>query len=306
MLEKINLDDLVLEEKIPFEQEGPNGVGSFVSWISLTDDDRIVISNYQDMSLFDFTGKKVKALKFRREEMEGDVLKDYENFNWKSILANNGKQLYGLVGNYTGKSFTLGRVDFESKIIKKHLLYEYEKLADYTLKLSTPQTAKIIAPHQFIDQVENKIILSNSVFNSLIIYDLSLDSLYKVKYESVFTKNSKTGKYRNEVESDEEFKKISSEINKEVEFSRPIWDSKNQRFYRFSWESQPSTTLADGSKKFNNKIYLTIFDKDFNVLGENLVKELNTPSLTHFVKDGKIWMFRNIDDELAFVRLSMI
>jgi len=25
----------------------------------------------------------------------------------------------------------------------------------------------------------------------------------------------------------------------------------------------------------------------------------------HFVKDGKIWIFENIDDELAFVRLSI-
>lgn len=305
LLEKINLDKLILEEKIPFEQEGPNGVGSFVSWISLTDDNKMLISNYQNISLFDFTGKKIKTIKFRNEKMEGDVLEDYENFNWKSILANNGNQLYGILGRHTGQRFTLGIVDFESKTIKKYPLHEYDKLVEYTVKFISSQRSEIIAVEQFIDQIENRIIFSTAVFNSLMVYDIPADSLYKVKYKTTLTKNSKSGKYRNEVESKEEFRKVYSEIKEEINFCRPIWDSKNQMFYRFSWESRPSTTLDDGSIKFNNKIYLTILDKNFQVLGENLLKEINTPPLTHFVKDGKIWLFQNINDQLAFIRLSM-
>jgi len=306
MLEKINLDKLILEDKIPFQKEGPNGVGSFVSWISITDDDQIVIANFQNMGQFDFSGKKIRPLNLRNKNFEGDNLEDHENFNWKSILANNGNQLYGILGNYSGKSLTLGKVDFDSNTVKKHLLPEYDKLADYMIKLISPRTTEIIAPPQYVNQYENKIIFSTSVFNTLIIYDISLDSLYKVKYASTLTKSSKTGKYRNEVETKEEFRNISSEINKEVSFYEPLWDKETQKFYRFSYESMPTTTLADGTQKFNNKIYLTIFDKDFNLLGENLVKKLNIPPNTHFVKDGKIWIFRNIDDELAFVRLSII
>jgi hypothetical protein len=306
MLEKINLDKLILEDKIPFQKEGPNGVGSFVGWISMTDDDQIVISNYQDMSLFNLDGEKIKALNLRKKNFEGDKLEDHENFNWKSILANKGNQLYGIIGNYSGKNLQLGKVDFDSNTFSKYLLPEYDKLSDYMIRLNSPNRSEIIAPPQFVNQYENKIIFSTSVFNTLMIYDISLDSLYRMKYANTLTKNSKTGKYRNEVETKEEFREISSKISKEVSFYEPLWDISTQKFYRFSNESLPTTTLADGTPKFNNKIYLTIFDKDFNLLGENLVKELNIPPFIHFVKDGKIWIFRNIDDELAFIRLSIL
>jgi len=48
-LDKINLDQLILEGKIKFEKEGPNGVGSYISWISLLGSDQVVFANFQDI-----------------------------------------------------------------------------------------------------------------------------------------------------------------------------------------------------------------------------------------------------------------
>ena len=306
VLEKINLDKLILEEKIPYEKEGPNGVGPYVSWISLTDDDQIVIANFQDMGLFNFKGEKIKSLRLRGEQIEGDLLEANENFNRKSILTGDGNHLYGILGSWSGKSFTLGRMDFNSKTLKKFLLPDYDRLSDYTTIFSSSDMKEITVADQFIEQIEHRIIFSTAVFNTLMVYDLITDSLYKVDYQNTLTKNSKTGKYRNEVESKEEFRQIRSEISQEINFLRPIWDSQNKRFYRLSYESLPATSLSDGSLKYNNKIYLTILDKDFQVLAETLIEELNTPPITHFVKDGKIWIYKNLDDELAFVRLSIL
>jgi len=306
VLEKINLDKLMLEEKIPYEKEGPNGVGSFVSWISLTDDDQIVIGNFQDMGLFNFKGEKIKALRLRGEQIEGDLLESNENFSRKSILTSDGNHLYGILGSWSGKSFTLGRMDFNSKTLKKFPLPDYDKLSDYTTILSSSGMQEITVADQYIEQVEDRIIFSTAVFNTLMVYDLNTDSLYKVDYQTTLTKNSKTGKYRNEVESKEEFRQIRSEISQEINFLKPIWDSKNDLFYRFSYESLPATSLPDGSLKYKNKIYLTILDKDFQVLAETLIEELKNPPSTHFVKDGKIWIFENIEDELAFIRLSIL
>lgn len=47
--DKINLNQLILEGKIKFEKEGPNGVGSYISWISLLRSDQVVFANFQDI-----------------------------------------------------------------------------------------------------------------------------------------------------------------------------------------------------------------------------------------------------------------
>jgi len=307
VLEKINLDKLILEDKLPFEKEGPNGVGSYVSWFTLADDDRILFSNFEDMALFTQSGEKIRAYKMRGEKFEGDSLLDHESFNRGALLTSGGDHMYGILGNWTGKSFTWGKMDFNSKMLKKYPLTDFDQLSDYSVMLKSADNMYMIsAPSQYINKVDNRIILSTTVFNSLMVYDLSIDSLYKVDYPVKLTKASKTGKYRNEVETEKEFQQEISGINQEVNFSKPIWDSKNQKFYRFSYENLPRETPLEQGELPKNKVYLTILDKDFTVLGESEVKELNYLPSAHFVKDGKIWLYHNIDDELAFVRLSIL
>ncbi|WP_339879716.1 hypothetical protein [uncultured Algoriphagus sp.] len=44
-----------------------------------------------------------------------------------------------------------------------------------------------------------------------------------------------------------------------------------------------------------------MLDKDFNLLAEAGISELDKLPSTYFTKDGNIWMYENINDELAFV-----
>jgi len=52
-------------------------------------------------------------------------------------------------------------------------------------------------------------------------------------------------------------------------------------------------------------IFLTIYDKDYNMVAEMQVPQLINNPTRYFAKDGKIWIFENIDDELAFIRLDL-
>ncbi|NHE58879.1 hypothetical protein [Cyclobacterium plantarum] len=53
------------------------------------------------------------------------------------------------------------------------------------------------------------------------------------------------------------------------------------------------------------KVYLTAFDKDLNMLGEILVPQLRKKPARHFAKDGKIWIYEKMEDEMGFVRLAI-
>ncbi|WP_113923742.1 DUF4221 family protein [Cognataquiflexum aquatile] len=193
----------------------------------------------------------------------------------------------------------------QNKTLKKHELPGFEKLVDYSVKFNSNGMIMVSPPDQGITEVEGKLIISNSVFNTLIVYDIAKDSLYQVNYENKLTKSGKTGQYVTEVDSEKDFYRAMSEIGQEINFRNPIWDSKNQRYYRFSYETLPKANIQDEEEKEKSNVYLTILDKDFKVLGETLVKELQSSPTIHFVKDGKIWMYENVDDELGFVRMGI-
>jgi hypothetical protein len=53
-------------------------------------------------------------------------------------------------------------------------------------------------------------------------------------------------------------------------------------------------------------VFISIFDEDLNLLTESPVTEQTAPPKKHFVKDGKIWIFENVEDELAFIRLGIM
>lgn len=304
-LDRVNLDQLVLEEKIKFEKEGPNGVGDYVSWISLLGTDQVLIASFENMGLLNFQGEKLKTFKLNGEKFEGDTLQEFESFTRQAIISDGGNTIYGILGNWTGKNAYLAKVDYQNKTLKKHELPGFEKLADYSVTLNVNGMIMVSPPDQSITEVEGKLIISNSVFNTLIVYDMEKDSLYQVEYENKLTKNGKTGQYVTEVDSEKDFYRAMSEIGQEINFRNPIWDSKNQRYYRFSYETLPKANIQDEKEKQKSIVYLTILDKDFKVLGETLVRELSGDPSTHFVKDGKIWIYENVDDELGFVRMSI-
>ena len=94
----------------------------------------------------------------------------------------------------------------------------------------------------------------------------------------------------------------------EINFERLIWDKVNTRYYRFSYQADVETVERDGwfslSAK-NVQVYLTVFDKNLEMITEAIVPQLTTIPQTYFVKDGSIWIFENMEDELGFVRLSI-
>ncbi|MDN3687273.1 hypothetical protein [Cyclobacterium jeungdonense] len=46
-------------------------------------------------------------------------------------------------------------------------------------------------------------------------------------------------------------------------------------------------------------------DKDFNPISEGELPEINNYPPFHFAKDGKLWLFENIEDEMGFVRMDI-
>lgn len=309
-LDIIDLDQMILERKIKFEKEGPNGVGSYVSWMSFLDENKILLASFEGMGLFDLEANKLNTFKLEKEKFEGDSLLDGESFYRKSIIAENGNVIYGLLGNWMNEHESFAKIDFENGLIKKIILPGRSELPDYSVMLRTDNMSTIMTSDKSIQKFENKLILSSSAYSTLFFVDMVTDSAYMIDYTPQLTSKVKKGGYPSEVDSEKRFKEVMEDIYAEINFQAPIWDAKNRRFYRFSYETIPTGNtdgplFEDPEKKPMSKIYISIFDEDFNLLGESLASQIHGIPNTPFVKDGLIWSYVNVDDELGFVRMEI-
>jgi hypothetical protein len=308
-LEQINLDELRLEKKIQFEKEGPNGTGDFVSFISIHDENHLVIKGMTKSEIFNMKGEKMRTI-------------DYENYSlgWKNgeevripspLLDPNFDRLYVLIKKELDKSYALGILDFETYEVNSIPLDSFQGFIDYTFNLRVLKATIRTPSGVYLRMFDRKLVLSSQVDNELLIYDIEEDKLYPKSNRSRLNADRKVNDYQYEHESEEsknaEYKRFHLEIN----YLPPFWDEKNQIFYRFSYEELPSESeVADYVK---SKIYLTALDKDFNLIGEMLIPELTILPLNgtfrqfpqHFAKDGKIWIYENINDEMGFVELRI-
>lgn len=117
-LDIIDLDELELKEKVKFEKEGPNGVGSYVSWMSLSDNEDLVMANFNGIGLFDLEGNKLRTYDLAKTSFEGDDLEEGENFNQKSFITKGGDVVYGLLGGWMKEKESFAKADFKNKSVK--------------------------------------------------------------------------------------------------------------------------------------------------------------------------------------------
>jgi len=296
-IEIIDMNTLEFVERILFEKEGPNGVGEYVGTIQLIGEESFFITSFEAKGIYDFKGKKIKNL---NQNTEG----------FDAAFFGNTKQFFNaatglLMGNYadweTGKKF-LGLADTEQKTFKRNALEKFDFLENYSTWLVSESGGKLAqSGHWTIPNFLNdKVIISTNITSDFYVYDLRKDSLSFIKIEHKLFPKTKSGKFPKQTNSAEEFKAIRKNYLKGINFDPPFWDKENKVYYRFSYtypdseaENPPAT------------VYLIILDEFFQILSETEVSILNKRPSYHFAKDGKIWMFENIDDEMGFVRLNL-
>lgn len=69
-VEKINLDELHLEEKLPFERDGPNGIGAGVM-MKVHDENQFTMNGMFQSSLFSLDGEKLMTVYFESFSLGG-------------------------------------------------------------------------------------------------------------------------------------------------------------------------------------------------------------------------------------------
>ncbi|WP_026950804.1 DUF4221 family protein [Algoriphagus mannitolivorans] len=296
-LEIISLEELKLEKIIPMELEGPDGVGSaYMSKVLLTKEGNLILSDGYQISAFDKQFRRVSSFRMDKDEFIVKSLPEGRRIWLDQAFSQDGKKLLAFYGgpNMDDPKEGVISIDFESqtsKIIPIEWLSSWKKHQITQLYEGRPMNA-VFSPSNLLVKGDS-LIFSVGAENKVHFLNLKTDSISTKTYQSQFTPQRSSLNFPESVDSEEKFRELLKEKQKEVRYRNLLYDSKNKVYWRFTTEESSS-----------KKSVLTVFSEDFEQLGELLLPEgFKVPSKT-FVSNGTIYTYLNQDDEVYFVRLK--
>ncbi|WP_114752258.1 DUF4221 family protein [Pleomorphovibrio marinus] len=309
--EKIDLDELAFKEMLPFSKEGPDGVGEYFMSLLLLDDAHLLISGYDQDNICSWDGKRTKHFSFRKVGAgDKDAIKDGESFYSPSILPDQPEIFYGIVNSWQEKTNQLMVLDLEHDKAIRMDVPILEKLSAYDIEFNDGQVGAGIGSTKFVIYCGGRILLGGNATSQLYEVDPTTFEWFSHDYEPEIVPKEKVGKYENKVSDKKLFESIYKKSGEEISYLSLVWDEVNERYYRFSqllvFEEGPTKEDEFLPQPIGSKVFLCVYDKELKLIAESLIPELNQPLYNkYFAKDGKIWIFENVEDEMGFIQMEI-
>ncbi|WP_215223304.1 DUF4221 family protein [Echinicola shivajiensis] len=304
-LEKIDLTQKELVSKNYFQENGPLGVGSSFTSFHVFSDDKILVSNdFYSAKIFNHNGDFIKKISLRDEKWKGEQLKEEEISRKKIFLRNSIAKLFTIIsveGPLKSNKSELAVLDFNKKLISRFNIDPYQKFKSHSH--SAPDNY-YMSPRIYLSEENNLALVSHEFTNEIYWFDNLSNELQLVDYKSTLTPNEVELKVNNRLGTREEFFEGYISMLSQIRFGPVVYDELNEQYYRLSYQLEFEESPNQNSafpKVSKRKTFITAFNKEFNLVAEVLVPELDFTIPHYFAKDGKIWIFNNNNDELAFV-----
>ncbi|WP_026956026.1 DUF4221 family protein [Algoriphagus vanfongensis] len=302
-LSVVNLDQLSLEEKLPYEQEGPNGVGSFLWSLDLLADDKFLLKTFNTAGIFDLQGIKHESINLEEEEISGIQEKTLQNNRMK--VSEDLKWSYTIPGSDFDKeaqSVELALIQRETKEGRLFPLPALDKTRNFKVALADGPMMQIYAEDYFLSEHQGKFYIGSSVTSDLYSIDPTSDSVQLHSYELHYAPKEKTDPPSQPEFTDREaWQNEVEKMRSQVTYGELIWDDSRSYFFRFASVLEPS--LVEDAPS-HSTVFLLVFDENLALIGETEIEEMDDAPEFPFFKNGKLYSFVNVEDELGFAVLN--
>lgn len=293
----IDLEGLKLLRKLPFESEGPNGIGQYIYNVQLLPDEQFLFSGFQNTGIFLATGEKLETIKVSAADVEGMNEAD-ESSIWNGLrISSNKKHLFSLPGNFFEGTRDLVVVDFKTKKGKVIDIPAMDIASEFRIVLRSVEMMSVYVEEISLQELNGKLILQNTAGSDAYLYDYTADSLRLLTFDHKLVLKKKEGTVRNEVTSQKEFEDEMGKLSSQIGFEKFLWDDGSKRYFRFGRIYQPKVDEKTPQKA---DVFLFAYDQNFKLIGETQLKDLTSVPAYPFFKDGKLWSYVNVEDELGF------
>ncbi|MCH7414118.1 DUF4221 domain-containing protein [Belliella sp. R4-6] len=298
-IDEVNLDELEYVRSFPYDKEGPNGT-SHINYIYALADDLFFIKGSVKSGVFDKNGNLLKGVDWSKVN-EGD---DFQMFRNELVLEfTDSMNVFALPFNLD-RSMCLDVLSVNT-LTKKRIEIDSEKAyQNNILEFDDDGRYYFLDPMVYLTSENGYVMVSHDFSHEIYIFNAAGELVKKVTYEPTLTPKSVKQVDKKGIVSVDILQNTYQGFLEQVKFSPPVWDKVNNRYLRLSSQRIFMDTKAEDAflpQLKEIKVFLTVFDEDFNLISEGEVPELNSESVKYFAKDGKLWVCQSFSDELGFL-----
>lgn len=298
-INEIDLETLELTDIHQFSKEGPNSIGFNPPIIQPLSNERFLfVSSSINVGTYFKTGEKEKSLKFNFKEIEGLDIDEGGLITNQAKLSHDGKLMFALTSSYhTPTDVRLIIVETEFKKGRTISLPNFIPTLKFKVHLQEEKRVMGVREGVQLNTINNLIFITSSSTSDTYIYDYQIDSLRLIKFHHQLVSPKKSGEIKNEVGDENEFYAEWAKFKYQVGFDKFLWDDQREQYFRFGYQLIPQD---DPKLEKKSEIFLFIYDENLNLIGETQLDNVEYRFESPFFKDGQLWSYVNVDDELGF------
>jgi hypothetical protein len=296
-LVEVDLNNLKLVRKTPFQKEGPNGIGPYGVRFQLGPDGDLFVKGYRTQGIFNTRGELIESLQVVPEGIDSELANNLHLLYDNPVFDFENNRIYAQPSSEeTGKN-QLFIIDPISKELRIESIPEMKAVKDFIGTL----VADGMIDFFWVDcdmYIENRqLLLTVSSMSAIYRFDLMTDSLEFGDIQHQNFPNRMALSVNNSPVDEAEFNEDRKKVFEHLNYMEPRWDETREMFLRLGRKTFLGEKRGDPS---TFEVFLFAYDQDFNVLGETKIEGLKQVPGSYFWKDGKLWSYVNVEDELGF------
>jgi hypothetical protein len=302
-LDEVNLDKLEFETSYPFEAEGPDGTGKNVNSLKFLKDGSLFIKSYGLSGVFNIDGSLINRIDWVNS-IDVNGLKYGQIPRNEIAIKGNDLKVFGLSFDNKKREVFLDILSVKDNLVKRFNIDSEKSYKNFVLAIDNPLDYTFMDPNVYLNSINDHVIVSHQFSNEIFLFNTEGEYLKTLKYEPKKTPKRASDLNNKVIQTFEKIQDEYQNLLEQIEFGPPVWDGLNKRYFRLSAsrifkERKKEDRLLPELQEI--KVYLTVFDSDFNLISEMKIDELNDERIKYFAKDGKLWVAQNFSDDLGFI-----
>lgn len=295
---KVDLEKKSLISKTEFKSEGPNGIGVFVGTIQVGPDGKLaLLGNNGVYGVFDQNGTKLEKLNNKPAGIDPNLAENNFNLYGNAIYDWENRKIFSWPLENDFEKSGLVTIDLASNTAKIIEAPEMEIVDQYSIVFEQNGSFSTSPQQVQLTQHNGKILISCSAMGDLYEFDPVTEELKFIEINHHLVPNRLSGEINNRPNSEESFMVEMAKVNEQIHYRQPHWDSERKIFLRLATKVFKTKTPEE---KNRYEYFLLAYDQNFKLLGETKLDLKERIDYNVFFKDGKLWSYVNVEDDLGF------
>lgn len=269
-IDEIDLDSLKVANNYPLEKEGPNGTGEYIYNIQLFNDSLFYIKTFAESGVFNKKGNLIQKIDWEKSKDSSQLdLGGFIKFELASFK--NKEIIFGLNIDQINQNVFLDELSISENTVRRFEIDSEKSYQNFVVTVDDPLDYTYWDPLVYLGFENNLLIVTHQFSNEIFLFHSDGGHFKTVHYQPNLTPGRSKDLSGKKITSYDQAKEEYQKFYEQVTFGPVVWDGTKNRYFRFSSSRVFSETFSDKTilpDVKDVKVFLTVFDADFNLISE--------------------------------------